>query len=189
MAERVPLLVRFGGWTQRNMPTRETFERISWLRPIAHRILLPELWRFHRRSVPRGVALGVLVGVLIPVAQTIFAALLALPVRANVPVAALTTFITNPLTTPPIWIAGYWVGSWLLRLDAMTKAQALNKNVDEATGWVQWLLSDAAPATALGLLVLSVIGAAIGYLVASFGWRWWIGHKWHHRHHHRRAAR
>ena len=93
-------------WSERNMPTRETFEGIRILRPIAHRILLPELWRFHRRSVPRGVALGVIVGVLIPVAQTVFAALFALPARANVPVAAVTTFITNPLTTPPIWVGG-----------------------------------------------------------------------------------
>jgi len=176
---------RFGAWTQRNMPTRETFERIRILRPIAHRILLPELWRFHRRSVPRGVALGIIVGVMIPVAQTVFAALLALPSKANVPVAALTTFITNPVTTPPIWIAAYWIGSYLLKLDAMTDARPLNAKMESAAGdWLQWLLSDAAPSTALGLVVISAVGAAIGYLLASFGWRWWIGRKWR-----RRAAR
>ncbi len=158
------------------MPTRETFERIRFLRPIAHRILLPELWRFHRRSVPRGVALGIIVGVMIPVAQTVVAALLALPIRANVPVAALTTFITNPLTTPPIWYAGWLIGSWMLKVDPV------NDRVEsEALDWLQWLLSDAAPATALGLVVISAVGAAIGYLLASFGWRWWIGRKWKRR--------
>ena len=99
------MVPKIAAWANRNMPTRETFEKIKWLRPISHRILLPELWRFHRRSVPRGVALGIIVGVLIPVAQTVFAALFALPAKANVPVAALTTFITNPFTTPPIWVA------------------------------------------------------------------------------------
>ena len=170
------------------MPTRETFEGIRFLRPIAHRILLPELWRFHRRSVPRGVALGIIVGVLIPVAQTVFAALFALPTRANVPVAALTTFITNPLTTPPIWVGAYWVGSYFLKLDAMTEAQPLNKEGNAGgIDWLQWLVSDAAPATALGLLIISIIGATIGYLIASFGWRWWIGHKWRRRLAHRRG--
>jgi hypothetical protein len=83
---------------------------------------------------------------MIPVAQTV-AALLALPIRANVPVAALTTFITNPLTTPPIWVAGYWIGSWMLKVDPV------NDRVEsEAISWLQWLLSDAAPATALGLV-------------------------------------
>jgi uncharacterized protein (DUF2062 family) len=60
------VMVRFSGWARRNLPTRESFERIRWLRPVAHRVLLPQLWRFHRRSVPRGVALGVLVGVIVP---------------------------------------------------------------------------------------------------------------------------
>jgi uncharacterized protein (DUF2062 family) len=43
--------------------------------------------------------------------------------------------------------------------------------------WTYWLISDAAPALLIGLLIISVVSAAIGYLVASFGWRWWIGHK------------
>lgn len=182
MADPRPVLERIHDWSARNMPTRDTFARIRWLRPIAHRILLPELWRFHRRSVPRGVALGVLVGVLVPVAQTVFAALLALPMRANVPVAALTTFITNPLTTPAIWVGGYWIGVYLLRLDAMTSARPLNQHVDsQAVDWLQWLFSTAAPATALGLVVIAVVGAALGYLLTSVGWRLWVGRKWRRR--------
>jgi uncharacterized protein (DUF2062 family) len=163
-------------WSQRNMPTRDTFERIGWLRPIAHRILLPELWHFNRRSVPRGVALGMLVGVLIPVAQTIFAAIFALPVRANVPVAALTTFVTNPLTTPPIWLFAYWLGSRLLHYDAVESVSR-----SEAMGWVQWIISEAGPATALGLVVVAIVSAAIGYLLAAFLWRGWVMHKWRQR--------
>ncbi|RHW16551.1 DUF2062 domain-containing protein [Sphingomonas gilva] len=172
-------------WVRRNTPTREQFEGNRWLRPVAHRVLRPELWRFHRRSVPRGVALGWIVGVLIPVAQTIFAALLALPARANVPVAALTTFLTNPFTTPPIWYAAYRIGDWALHLDAQIDARPVQDTLDSSIGdLLKWLVSDAAPATALGLLIIAVVGAAIGYLIAAFGWRWWIAHKW--RNHRRR---
>ena len=166
-------------WSQRNMPTRETFERIRWLRPIAHRILLPELWHFNRRSVPRGVALGMLVGVLIPVAQTIFAALFALPARANVPVAALTTFVTNPLTTPPLWLLAYWIGRRLLHSEAAQVGEALVNH--ETMGWLQWVISDVGPATALGLVVIAVVSAAVGYLIAAFVWRGWVMHKWRQR--------
>lgn len=183
------VMVRLSGWARRNMPTRESFERISWLRPVAHRVLLPQLWRFHRRSVPRGVALGVLVGVIVPFGQIVFAALLALPARANVPVAALTTFITNPITTPPIWIAAYWVGSWMMKVDAMTDASPLETHVQtRLQTWLQWILVDAGPATAVGLVVIAVVGAAVGYLMASFGWRWWTAHKWRHRRAHRAAS-
>jgi uncharacterized protein (DUF2062 family) len=180
---------RIRGWAKRNMPHRETFEKIVWLRPVAHRILAPELWRFTRRSVPRGVALGMLVGILIPVAQTLFAAFFALPVRANVPVAALTTFVTNPITTPPIWAFAYWVGLHFLSVDKATTGGIVAEQFrPEAVGWfawaidwLQWLIRDAGPALLVGLVIVAIIGAAIGYLLAAFGWRWWIAHKWKQR--------
>jgi uncharacterized protein (DUF2062 family) len=128
---------RFTAWSRRNLPTRESMERSRLLRPVAHRVLAPELWRFTRRSVPRGVALGMIAGVLVPVAQTAVAALFALPFRANVPTAALTTFVTNPLTTPPIWVAAYWIGRWLLRVDAHVAAVA--GYALSALGWRVWI--------------------------------------------------
>src|ERR1044072_9868376 len=109
---------RFTAWAQRNMPTREQMEGNRYIRPFAGRVLRSELWRFTRRSVPRGVAPGLIVGIIVPFAQILFAALLAAPIRANVPLAALMTFVTNPFTTPLIWVAAYWVGSLLLRIDA-----------------------------------------------------------------------
>ncbi|MEE2917065.1 MAG: DUF2062 domain-containing protein, partial [Pseudomonadota bacterium] len=42
---------RIAAWSRRNLPTRESMERIRLLRPVAHRVLAPELWRFTRRSV------------------------------------------------------------------------------------------------------------------------------------------
>ena len=98
------------------MPTRASLEGNRYFQPVAHRVLAPELWRFTRRSVPRGVALGMVTGILFPVAQIVLSAVFALPFRANIPTAAATTFITNPLTTPPLWVAGYWIGKTVLRL-------------------------------------------------------------------------
>ena len=171
---------RFTAWSRRNLPTRESMERSRLLRPVAHRVLAPELWRFTRRSVPRGVALGMIAGVLVPVAQTAVAALFALPFRANVPTAALTTFVTNPLTTPPIWVAAYWIGRWLLRVDAHVPGQPV-ADAAAHTGWIPWLMQ-AGPATALGLIVIAVVSAAAGYALSALGWRVWIARKWRHRH-------
>lgn len=165
-------------WCYRTMPTREGMERNRLLRPVAHRVLAPELWRFTRRSVPRGVALGMVAGVLFPVAQIAIAAVIALPFRANVPVAALTTFITNPFTTPLILVAAYWVGSWLLRLDAPAMGQPV---ADVATTWLQWLWK-AGPATITGLVVIAAVAAAISYGLSALGWRLWIARKWRNRH-------
>ena len=169
------LLSRFAGWARRTMPKREQMEHNRW---VPRRVLASELWRFTRRSVPRGVALGMLVGIIVPFAQILFAALLSLPVRANVPVAGLTTFITNPFTTPLIWVVAYKVGSWLLRVDAMTLMQPVTRTMEQTQfdNMLTWL-TGATLVTAFGLVVLAVVSAAVSYLATSLIWRWWTGHK------------
>ncbi len=161
-----------GDWFARRMPTREQMEGNRYVPKSA---LRSELWRFTRRSVPRGVALGIIVGIMIPVAQTIFAAVLSLPVRANVPLAALMTFITNPFTTPLIWAFSYSVGKVLLRADAMMPTGPIESlfAVTDFWGFLHWL-TDEGKILVFGLVVVTTISAAAGYLIASFFWRWRI---------------
>ena len=172
------MLARLASWTRRNLPTREQMEESRWIRPFAGRVLRSELWRFTRRSVPRGVALGMLVGIIVPFAQILFASLLCLSVRANVPVAALTTFVTNPFTTPLIWVFAYKVGSWILQVVAMTVIAPVNSAMQHSQfdDMLQWL-TGATLVTAFGLVIVAVVAAAVSYLLTSFGWRWWIGRK------------
>lgn len=186
MTPRPPgMLHKSFAWCRRNMPTRDSMESNRLLRPVAHRVMEPGLWRFNRRSVPRGVALGMVAGFLFPVAQIAIAALFALPFRANVPVAALTTFITNPLTTPFLWFVAYKIGAWMLRSDATVIAQPVT---EAATGWLQWLtgafdwLWSNGPAFGLGLITLTTGCALVGYVLTALGWRLWIARKWRHRH-------
>lgn len=169
---------RFVNWTRRNMPTREQMERNRWIRPFAHRVLRSELWRFTRRSVPRGVALGMVVGIIVPFAQILFASLLSLTVRANVPVAALTTFITNPFTTPLLWVLAYKVGSWVLHVDAMTMVAPVSTAIEhtDLQNALQWL-TGATLVTAFGLVLIAIVSSVLSYFVTSFAWRAWIARK------------
>lgn len=183
---------RIGNWWRRNAPTRESLEEVRWLRPFAHRILEPALWRFTRRSVPRGVALGLLVGIflMIPGLQIIGAALLALPCRANVPIAVAMTFLSNPATTPFILYLSIIVGNRFVHSTADVGTVAIMINHGASLGeWAGWLASSAAPALVAGLFVISVIVAAIGYLLSSCSWRAWVSHKWNLRERHRGERR
>lgn len=157
------------------MPTREQMEHNRFIRPFAHRVLASELWRFTRRSVPRGVALGMLVGIIIPFAQIFFAALLSLTVRANVPVAALTTFITNPFTTPFIWAFSYRVGDWLLHVDGVLYASPVDRLLQVADFWqfIQWL-TDEGKVLAFGLFVVAVVSAVVSHIFTSVAWSAWV---------------
>ncbi len=164
------------GWAQRNMPKREDLEHTPLIGPLARR---PELWRFTRRSVPRGVAVGLLVGIfaLIPGIQIIGAALMCVPCRGNIPLAALMTFLSNPVTTPLILLASAWIGNKLgYHADLETLYQLMERGAD-LKAWSSWFFSDAAPAVLIGLFTISTVVAAIGYLVSSFGWNWWVRHK------------
>ncbi|WP_420902561.1 DUF2062 domain-containing protein [Sphingobium algorifonticola] len=172
---------RLTRWWHANAPTRESLEHNRFLAPVAHRVLEPSLWRFTRRSVPRGVALGLLVGIflLVPGIQIAGAALLALPVRANIPVAAAMTFLSNPATTPFILWASVYIGNFMLGRSADASGfMALVRNHAGVQQWMAWLFSEAAPAMLFGLAIISVVTAAIGYLIAVGFWRVRMSRKW-----------
>lgn len=168
-------------WIRRQAPQREHFERSRFLKPFAKRIFVPALWRFTRRSVPRGVALGLLVGIflLIPGVQIAGAALLALPFRANIPVAAAMTFLSNPATTPLILWLSVYIGNWMLGRSADASGFMTLVDHHATIGqWAAWLVSEAAPALLLGLSIISIVVAAIGYVIADWVWRHRMGRKW-----------
>src|SRR6478672_4698150 len=98
-------------WLTRHIPTRDTIHHYRLLRPFAPHLRHPALWRMTHRSVPRAVALGLFVGVIIPVMHTAIAALLAIPLRANVAITAAFTLVVNPLTIPAIYYAAYRIGA------------------------------------------------------------------------------
>lgn len=161
-----------------HLPTRENIAANRWLKPFAHHLLRPDLWKMNRRSVPRAVALGLFVAPVIPVAHTGIAALLAIPTRANIVIAAGVTWLINPFTIPPFYYAAYRIGSSLLKLDRLAVIPGASAETgQQATEWVAWLMAKSGP-TALGTIVLATIIASIGYLVASFGWRIRIARKW-----------
>jgi len=174
-------LARFHRWLRHRapaMPTREQMAANRWLAPIAHRFLSPELWRFTRRSVPRGVALGLFAGFIIPVGQIFLAAFLALPARANVPLATLVTFVTNPFTLPFWLVVANKLGAFILKIDQATLNTAMAGEIERG-GWSKsfgWFLQTAG-VTAFGFVVLSVVSAALGYLISGVVWRWWVGRK------------
>ncbi len=167
-------------WAQhrftRSMPSREEMAKSRYLAPIAHRFLSPELWRFTRRSVPRGVALGLFSAFVIPLGQIFLAAFLAFPARANVPLAAAVTFITNPFTIAFWAVIANRVGHFILRIDAATTGYAAGKA--SSTWWTATVdFFELAGVTVVGFLVLAVVSSAIGYLLSSAIWRFMVARK------------
>ena len=157
-------------WFRRHMPSREDMAKNKYLAPIAHRFLSPELWRFTRRSVPRGVALGLFCAFIVPIGQIFLAAFMALPARANVPLAAAATFVTNPFTIPFWAVVANRVGTLVLDIDREVGPGMMEGHM-ETESWRTFSgFFETAGVTVFGFLVLALVSAAIGYLVS--GWIW-----------------
>ncbi len=166
-----------GRWLAHHMPTREAIERNRVLRPVAHIVLEPALWRPTRRSVPRGIALGICTGILVPPLHFPASALLAFPFKANIPSAAATALVINPVTAPAFWLLGYRLGHWLLGTKVHVAAETGAARV-VPEGWMHWLFHVVGPATLLGTTLVALAMMTLGYALSALAWRWWIQRKW-----------
>ena len=134
-----------------------------------------------RRSVPRGVAIGLFVAVIIPVMHTAVAAILAIPARANVAVAALFTLIVNPITIPPLYYAAYRIGAWELHHDSTLVNPAAAERFSSELSRLLFWIHQASGSIAIGVLTIALGLAVLGYIGASLVWRFWSRSRWQQR--------
>ena len=67
-----------------------------------------------RDTVAAGLAIGLFFSMMPAIPQSIFAAIVAMRVRANVPIAMAACFVSNPFTNVPFWVAQIRLGQWLI---------------------------------------------------------------------------
>jgi hypothetical protein len=154
---------------QRWLPSPETLRAnrtLRWLGPgIAH----PGLWHLSRRRVAAGAAIGVFFGFLIPVAQIAFAAAAAVMMRANLPVAAVSTLVTNPFTFAPVYVAAYYTGAAVLgeRVD-----EAAVEALSDGTSGPSWTerFADVGKPWIVGLVIFAVVGGASAWIAVHVLW-------------------
>ncbi|MEX0607668.1 MAG: DUF2062 domain-containing protein [Halofilum sp. (in: g-proteobacteria)] len=143
----------------------------------------PNLWNLNRRSVSGGIAIGVLIAWLPLPAQMAAAALLALSLRVNLPLAVIATWISNPLTMAPMYWSGYSLGVRLL-------GERPPRSGFEPS--VQWFMAEFYriwEPLLLGCLLLGALSAATAYALTRLLWRWQILRQINRRARLRRARR
>jgi uncharacterized protein (DUF2062 family) len=143
----------------------------------------PNLWHLNRKSVSGGVAVGMLCGLVPGPLQMLSAALIAIPLGVNLPVALLATLYTNPLTIVPLYLFAYWIGS-------LVTGDGGNVTAPPEFAWTaigpwfhalgEWALALGKP-LAIGLLLLAASLAVLGWLAVQIGWRAWVTVQWRRR--------
>jgi len=160
---------------ERFLPTRDAITQSRMLRWLGPRIHDPLLWHVNRRSVARGIAMGVFFGLMIPIAQIPAAAIASLLLRGNLWIAAVSTLVSNPLTYGPLYYFAYRLGAHIIgapvpaAVEAQT-AEAPFAVLDSLSQAWTWITGIGQPLL-LGMAIMAVSGAIVGYLGAQAFWR------------------
>jgi uncharacterized protein (DUF2062 family) len=165
----------------RVLPSHDTVKNQRWLKPFGRWLQHHNLWHLHRRSVAGGVAVGLLCGLIPGPLQMIGAALLAILLRVNLPVAAFTTLYTNPFTIVPLYMLAYEIGAWLSGVHSGTAMVQLSFPELHWSSWLSdfwgWLKMLGKPLL-IGLPVLAICLAIVGYFAVRVAWRVAVIWKW-----------
>jgi hypothetical protein len=132
----------------------------------------PNLWHLNRRSVAGAFAVGLFMAFVPIPLQMIPSALFAVLLRVNLPISVALVWITNPLTSAPVFYFAYKLGGWVL--GETPPAVAFEASFT-------WLLSQIEVIWRpflLGTLMVSLASAALGYFGVRLLWRMHIVKRW-----------
>ncbi len=140
-----------------------------FLTPFRHLLHDHRLWGMQRRWIVPAFATGLFVAFLPFPGHTLLAALLALGMRINIPVAAVTTWVSNPVTMGPIYYFAYRLGARLLDMPPQPF------NFELSLDWVTHTFVNIWQPMLLGSVLLGCGAALLGYVGLDILWRISIG--------------
>lgn len=165
------------------LPDHSAVRDNRWLRPFQSSLTHPRLWHLNRHSAAGAVAAGLACGLIPGPFQMFFAALCALVFRVNLPLAMLVTLYTNPLTLVPIYLLAYRLGR-LATGDGETFIAPPDFDPAAMLAWLQamlgWIAGVGKP-LGIGLVLLAIGLAPIGYFVVQAAWRYYLIAAWRRR--------
>ncbi len=158
-------------WLRGLEPRARAYMDRGWLHRMQPWLERRQLFRFQRQPLARGVAAGAFCGLIPGPLQIPATALVCAWVRGNVVAGGVTTFYTNPLTTVPLYALAFHIGALLLPGDQLLPAWSSvapggDFTVQALGAWIQAL----GMPVLVGLPVLGVLLAALGYLAVQVLW-------------------
>ena len=140
-----------------------------FMTPFRHLLNDHRLWGIRRRWVVPAFAIGLFVAFLPFPGHTLIGALIALALRVNIPVAAVSTWVSNPATMFVMYPSAYHLGSSLLGMEERPVAFELSLD------WVTHTFVTIWQPMLLGCLLLGTAAALVGYGALDLLWRVSIG--------------
>ena len=159
------------------LPAKHEVQQHSQLRLVRRIMDDPDMFHLTRRSVAGGTATGLFFAFMPIPGQTLLAVLVAFWFRVNLPLAAALTWVTNPLTMPPLFYLAYRLGAYILG----DPVEAIH--FEMSWSWLEGTLMSICPALLIGNLIFAVIASALGFFLVKLLWRMAVAQKWERRKH------
>lgn len=165
------------------LPEKHQVQQHSQLRLLRRIMEDPDMFHLTRHSVAGGTATGLFFAFMPIPGQTLFAVLAAIGFRVNLPLAAVLTWVTNPLTMPPVFYLAYRLGAFIL--DHPVKPI----HFEMTWSWVEGTVMSIWPALLIGNLIFAVSASTGGYFLVKLLWRLAVVQKWERRKNARKPPR
>lgn len=160
---------------QRFIPSPETVARHPSLRWLGDHLHDSNIWHLNRQSVSMAVLIGLFCAFIPLPMQMVFAAMLALWLHANLPVAVALVWLTNPVTIPPVFFATYKLGAWMLDIEPQTV------QFEASWAWFSAKFATVWRPLVLGSLCSGAVAGGLGYAAVLRIWRWTVISRWEER--------
>jgi uncharacterized protein len=157
---------------RRWLPSSKTFSSNRSLRLLQPLLKEPNLFHLNRHSVSMATFVGVFTAFLPLPGQTLIAAMLALLVRSNLPIAIALIWITNPFTIGPIFYLTFELGRWML------DSPPMSFHFVPTWEWFQVQGEHLLAPLFLGSLITGLSLGLLGYLFIHQFWRWQVVRSW-----------
>ncbi len=131
------------------------------------------LFHLNRHSVSVASFAGLFVCVLPVPGQTVLAALAAIILRCNLPLAMALTWVGNPVTLPVFWFIAYGWGARILG------SEMSHISFDVSWEWLEHTLPLIWQPLLLGTFIMGLFLGCSGYLAVQGLWRWHVAKRWH----------
>lgn len=151
-------------------------DRPWYLKPFDALTSHPTYFAPTRRGIAGAIWVGVFVALLPIPGQTLVALLAALALRVNLPLAAIATWVTNPITIVPIFYWEYSLGAVILQLPPQPFDIELSWN------WVTDGFIGIWKPLMLGSFITATLVSSMVYVGISVTWRWMVAYRFKRRH-------
>jgi uncharacterized protein len=169
---------------QRFLPDPEWIKNHRSLQFLGAWLHDPNLWHLNRRCASAAVFIGFFTAFLPLPSQMIFAALLAVIFRANLPLSVVLVWVSNPITMPPLFYMAYKVGVALIG-----SPEAAEFNFELSWQWLGSGLIAIWQPFLLGCMVCGLFFGLLGSAVMRFAWRFHVIQLWKKRRENRLARK